>query len=100
MDLKILGMPEILRFAWCRSRQRCRTWVVLGLTSNGIPALESHDALKRRINEAARYIDLDRVAVSPQCGFAIAAAGKPLSEAGETAKLRVVVELAEAVWTD
>ena len=73
--------------------------VVLGLISSKVPELESLDMLKRRIDEAARYIELDRLAVSPQCGFASAAAGNPVSEADERAKLRRVVEIADAVWT-
>src|SRR5262249_31383300 len=72
--------------------------VVLGLTSSKIPEMERLDMLKRRIDEGARYIDIDRLAVSPQCGFASAAAGNPLSEADEHAKLRRVIEIAEAVW--
>ena len=54
--------------------------------------------LKRRVDEAAHYIDIDRLAVSPQCGFASAAAGNPLSEADERAKLQRVIETAEAIW--
>src|SRR5262249_32652088 len=52
--------------------------VVLGLISSKTPELESLDALRRRFDEAARYIDLDRLAISPQCGFASSAAGNPL----------------------
>ena len=74
--------------------------VVLGLISSKIPEIEDLDLLKRRIDEASRYIDIDRLAVSPQCGFASAAVGNPLSEADERAKLGRVVELAEAVWND
>jgi 5-methyltetrahydropteroyltriglutamate--homocysteine methyltransferase len=72
--------------------------IVLGLISSKLREVESLDSLKRRIDEAARYIDIDRLAISPQCGFASAAAGNPLSEADERAKLRRVVETAEAVW--
>ena len=54
--------------------------------------------LKRRADEAARYIDLDRLAVSPQCGFASAAIGNPLTEDDQRAKLRRTVELAKAIW--
>jgi len=73
--------------------------VVLGLISSKVPEIESLDLLKRRIDEAARHIDIDRLAVSPQCGFASAAAGNPVSEADERAKLQRVIELADAVWT-
>jgi 5-methyltetrahydropteroyltriglutamate--homocysteine methyltransferase len=72
--------------------------VVLGLVSSKTPALEGVDQLRRRVDEAARYIDLDRLAVSPQCGFASSAAGNPLSEADERAKLARVVEAARAIW--
>jgi len=72
--------------------------VVLGLVSSKNPSLEPLDLLKRRAEEASRYIDLDRLAVSPQCGFASTAAGNPLSEAEERAKLRRVVEAAQAIW--
>jgi 5-methyltetrahydropteroyltriglutamate--homocysteine methyltransferase len=72
--------------------------VVLGLISSKIPEIESLDMLKRRIDEAAHYIDVDRLAVSPQCGFASTAAGNPLSEVEERAKLQRVIEIAEAVW--
>ena len=71
---------------------------MLGLVSSKTPALESIEALRRRTEEAARVIDLDRLAVSPQCGFASSAAGNPLAEADERAKLRRVVEAARAIW--
>ena len=72
--------------------------VVLGLVSSKTPALESVEQLKRRTEEAARVIDLDRLAISPQCGFASSAAGNPLTEADERAKLRLVTEAARAIW--
>ena len=72
--------------------------VVLGLVSSKTPALENLDALRRRTDEAARHIDLDRLAISPQCGFASSAAGNPLGEADQRAKLRLVVEAARAIW--
>jgi methionine synthase II (cobalamin-independent) len=72
--------------------------VVLGLVSTKTPALESLDLLKRRAEEATRYIDLDRLAISPQCGFASTVAGNPLSDADERAKLTLVVEAAKAIW--
>jgi len=72
--------------------------VVLGLVSSKTPALESIDTLRRRAEEAARFIDLDRLAIGPQCGFASSAAGNPLTEADERAKLRLVVEAARALW--
>lgn len=72
--------------------------VVLGLVSSKVPELESLDALRRRTEEAAKYIALDRLAISPQCGFASAAAGNPLSEADERAKLKLVADAARAIW--
>ena len=72
--------------------------VVLGLISSKTPVLEDIDALRRRTAEATRYIDLDRLAISPQCGFASTAAGNPLSEAEERAKLALVVEAAQTIW--
>jgi 5-methyltetrahydropteroyltriglutamate--homocysteine methyltransferase len=72
--------------------------VVLGLVSTKTPVLESLDVLKRRADEAARYIDLERLAISPQCGFASTVAGNPVTEADEKAKLARVVEAAHAIW--
>jgi 5-methyltetrahydropteroyltriglutamate--homocysteine methyltransferase len=72
--------------------------VVLGLVSSKTPELESVDALRRRADEAGRHIDLDRLAISPQCGFASTAAGNPLSEADQRAKLKLVVDAARAIW--
>ena len=74
------------------------TGVVLGLISSKTPALESADLLKRRVDEASRSIDLDRLAVGPQCGFASTVAGNPLTEADERAKLRLAVQVAEQLW--
>ena len=56
------------------------------------------DDLQRRSDEAARFIDLDRLGIGPQCGFASTAAGNPLTEADERAKLRLVVAAAHAIW--
>jgi 5-methyltetrahydropteroyltriglutamate--homocysteine methyltransferase len=75
-----------------------RKGVVLGLVSTKSPVLESVDALKRRVDGAARYIDLDRLAIGPQCGFASTAAGNPLTEADQRAKLARVVEAASEIW--
>jgi 5-methyltetrahydropteroyltriglutamate--homocysteine methyltransferase len=54
--------------------------------------------LKRRVDEAARAIDLDRLAIGPQCGFASTVAGNPLSEADQRAKLALVVRAAAEIW--
>jgi 5-methyltetrahydropteroyltriglutamate--homocysteine methyltransferase len=73
---------------------------VLGLVSSKIPALESLDQLKRRTEEATRYIGLDRLAISPQCGFASTVAGNPVTEADERAKLARVVLAADSIWAE
>jgi 5-methyltetrahydropteroyltriglutamate--homocysteine methyltransferase len=72
--------------------------VVLGLVSSKTPALESMDELKRRTDEATKFIDLDRLALGPQCGFASTVAGNPVTEADERAKLARIVEAARAIW--
>lgn len=72
--------------------------VVLGLVSSKIPALESANDLRRRIDEAARHVPMERLALSPQCGFASVAGGNLLTEEEQAAKLRLVVEVAEAAW--
>ena len=72
--------------------------VVLGLVSSKLPQLESKDLLKRRIEEAGKYIDLDQLCISPQCGFASSSEGNRLGEEEQFAKLRLVVEVAEEVW--
>jgi Methionine synthase II (cobalamin-independent) len=72
--------------------------VVLGLVSTKVPVLETLDDLKRRTQEAARYIDLDRLAISPQCGFASTVAGNPVTEEIERRKLGLCVEAARAIW--
>ena len=72
--------------------------VVLGLISSKQAALESQDELKKRIAEAVRYVPLERLALSPQCGFASTLEGNLLTEADQEAKLRLSVETAQAVW--
>jgi 5-methyltetrahydropteroyltriglutamate--homocysteine methyltransferase len=72
--------------------------VVLGLITTKKPALESADTLKERIDEAARIVPLERLALSPQCGFASTEAGNALSEEDQAAKLRLVAEVAHEVW--
>ncbi len=72
--------------------------VVLGLISSKTPVLESMEVLKQRTQEATRYIDLDRLAIGPQCGFASTVAGNPLTEADERAKLALIVKAANAIW--
>jgi 5-methyltetrahydropteroyltriglutamate--homocysteine methyltransferase len=72
--------------------------VVLGLISSKRAALEGKDELERRIAEAARFVPLERLALSPQCGFASTMEGNRLTEADQEAKLRLAVEVAQAVW--
>jgi 5-methyltetrahydropteroyltriglutamate--homocysteine methyltransferase len=72
--------------------------IVLGLVTSKSGKLESKDELKRRIDEAARYISLDQLALSPQCGFASGEKGNKLSVEEEMQKLRLVVETAREVW--
>jgi 5-methyltetrahydropteroyltriglutamate--homocysteine methyltransferase len=72
--------------------------VVLGLVTTKKPGLESKDELKRRIEAAAQFVPLERLALSPQCGFASTEAGNLLSPADEQAKLRLVAETAREVW--
>ncbi len=74
--------------------------VVLGLVTTKHGALESVDDLKRRIDEAARYVPLEQLALSPQCGFASAGRGNALTFEDQLAKLRLVVEVARQVWGD
>jgi 5-methyltetrahydropteroyltriglutamate--homocysteine methyltransferase len=72
--------------------------VVLGLVSSKTPQLEKLDDLRRRADEAAKYIDASRLAISPQCGFASSIGGNPVTEADERAKLKLCVDAAQAIW--
>ena len=74
--------------------------IVLGLISTKTPALESKDILKKRVDEAAGFVDLDRLAISPQCGFASVETGNPVSLRDQEAKLRLVVEVAQEIWDE
>jgi 5-methyltetrahydropteroyltriglutamate--homocysteine methyltransferase len=60
--------------------------------------VESKDSLKRRLEEASRYADLDQLCLSPQCGFASTEEGNALAEEQQWAKLRTIVEVADEVW--
>jgi 5-methyltetrahydropteroyltriglutamate--homocysteine methyltransferase len=75
-----------------------RKIVVLGLISSKFPALENKDDIKRRLDEAAKYVPLEQLALSPQCGFASTEEGNVLTEDEQWAKLRHVVEIAREVW--
>jgi len=72
--------------------------VVLGLITSKSGVLENRDAVKRRIEEASKYVDLDQCCLSPQCGFASTEEGNVLSEPEQWAKLAEIVELAEEIW--
>ncbi len=72
--------------------------VVLGLVTSKRAALESKDELKRRIDAAAKYVPLDQLCLSPQCGFSSTVDGNALTQAEQFAKLRLVVETAREVW--
>jgi 5-methyltetrahydropteroyltriglutamate--homocysteine methyltransferase len=91
-DTERAGGFEPLRFV------RPGATVVLGLVSSKTPVLESPDDLRRRIDEAARYVPLENLALSPQCGFASTSAGNVLTPDEQRAKLALVVETAQQVW--
>jgi 5-methyltetrahydropteroyltriglutamate--homocysteine methyltransferase len=87
-------------FAPLRFVPRGKTRVVLGLVTSKRATLESKDALKRRIDEAGRYVPLEQLCLSPQCGFSSTVDGNALTIDEEAAKLRLVVETAREVWGD
>lgn len=91
-DTERAGGFEPLRFVKKGKR------VVLGLVSTKVPELESKDDLKRRIDQAAKYVPLDDLCLSPQCGFASTHHGNKLTEEIERQKLALVVEVATEVW--
>jgi methionine synthase II (cobalamin-independent) len=72
--------------------------VVLGLVTTKSGALEDKDAIKRRIDEAAKFVPLENLCLSPQCGFASTEEGNALAEEEQWAKLRMIVEVAEEIW--
>jgi 5-methyltetrahydropteroyltriglutamate--homocysteine methyltransferase len=72
--------------------------IVLGLVTTKLPGLEGKDELKRRIDQAAKYVPLEQLALSPQCGFSSTIEGNKVTVADEIAKLRLVVEVAREVW--
>ncbi|MDX1406024.1 MAG: 5-methyltetrahydropteroyltriglutamate--homocysteine S-methyltransferase [Woeseiaceae bacterium] len=74
--------------------------VVLGLVTSKTAALENPDDLKRRIEDASQYVPLERLAISPQCGFASVAGGNELDEGEQMAKLELIVNVARDVWGD
>jgi len=92
-DTERAGGFEPLRFV-----PRGHKVVVLGLVTSKTGALETKDELKRRIDQAAKYLPLEQLAISPQCGFASTEEGNTLTEDEQWAKLRLCVEVARDVW--
>jgi 5-methyltetrahydropteroyltriglutamate--homocysteine methyltransferase len=72
--------------------------VVLGLITTKSGLLESKDDLKRRIDEASQFVDLEQLCLSPQCGFSSTVEGNSLTFQEEIAKLQLLVEVAAEVW--
>jgi methionine synthase II (cobalamin-independent) len=72
--------------------------VVLGLVTTKFGEMESKDALKRRIEEAAKYAPLDQLALSPQCGFSSTVHGNNIAVQAQRDKLRLVIETTQEVW--
>lgn len=106
---KLFGTMEVDRFLLEYDDERSGTFeplrfvpkgktVVLGLISSKRPQLEKADVLARRIGEASRFVPLENLAVSPQCGFASTMEGNLLTEDDQWAKLRLVVETARRIW--
>jgi 5-methyltetrahydropteroyltriglutamate--homocysteine methyltransferase len=92
-DSERAGGFEPLRFFPKGKKQ-----LVLGLVTSKSGKLEKKDDVKRRIDEAAKYVALDQLCLSPQCGFASTEEGNVLAEDEQWAKLRMIVELADEVW--
>jgi len=91
-DTERAGGFEPLRFV-----PKGRT-VVLGLISSKEPALEDPDALIRRIDEASKYVPIENLALSPQCGFASTMRGNLLTWGDQRRKLELIAETARRVW--
>jgi 5-methyltetrahydropteroyltriglutamate--homocysteine methyltransferase len=73
-------------------------FVVLGLITTKKPELESSELLAQRVAEASRYIPMERLGLSPQCGFASSVIGNKISTEDQRRKLELVVKTAQAVW--
>lgn len=73
--------------------------VVLGIITSKKPELEDKEELKQRIKEAAKYVDLENLALSTQCGFASTEEGNKLTEEDQEAKIKLVIETAKEVWS-
>ena len=72
--------------------------IVLGLVTTKTPENYSRDELMARIDEAAKHVPLDALALSPQCGFASVASGNPITPDDQRRKLELIVDVAEEVW--
>jgi 5-methyltetrahydropteroyltriglutamate--homocysteine methyltransferase len=92
-DSERAGGFEPLRFVPKGKKQ-----IVLGVVTSKSGALEKKDDIKRRIDEATKYVDIEQLCLSPQCGFASTEEGNVLSEDEQWAKLRMIAELADEVW--
>ncbi len=92
-DTERAGSFEPLRFIKNQT-------VVLGLITSKFPALEQKEEVKARIQEATKYVPLEQLALSPQCGFSSTEEGNLLTEANQWAKVRLCVEIAREVWAD
>jgi 5-methyltetrahydropteroyltriglutamate--homocysteine methyltransferase len=106
---KLFGTLEVDRFLLEYDDDRSGTFeplrfvpkgktVVLGLVSSKLPQLESADNLARRVDEAARFVPMENLAISPQCGFASTAEGNLLTEEQQWAKLKLVADSARQIW--
>ena len=106
---KLFGTLEVDRFLLEYDDERSGTFaplrfvpkgktVVLGLVSSKVPRMEEPEVLMKRIEEASRYVPLENLALSPQCGFASTAEGNLLTEDQQWAKLQLVVDTARRVW--
>ena len=106
---KMFGTLEVDRFLLEYDDERSGTFaplrfipkgktVVLGLVSSKLPQMEDGDTLVKRIEEASRYVPLENLALSPQCGFASTAEGNLITEDRQWAKLKLVVDTARLVW--
>ena len=107
---KLFGTLEVDRFLLEYDDERSGTFaplrfipkgktVVLGLISSKVPRMEDSAELMKRIDEASRYVPLENLALSPQCGFASTAEGNLITEDQQWAKLKLVVDTARKVWT-
>ncbi len=106
---KLFGTLEVDRFLLEYDDARSGTFeplrfipkgktVVLGLVSSKVPAMENPDQLAKRITEASRFVPLENLALSPQCGFASTAEGNLITEDRQWAKLKLVADTAKRVW--